>query len=137
MSDIIKSNVEWFDRNAATPEMKRLADERDAYKRSLVMVLNLLREFVTKQANAADVLEQYCMGQAEVAGWLQRELALAKAQLPKDHEAVQAVGFVDGVSMPPFITDGHGNSWLKTCMNCGKPTMVVIRPGKAQCSECG
>ncbi len=34
------------------------------------------------------------------------------------------------------ITDDAGNTWLKTCPNCGNDTMHVVRPGKVQCSNC-
>lgn len=34
------------------------------------------------------------------------------------------------------ISDGYA-TWLKKCPDCGKNTMVVIRPGKAQCDNCG
>lgn len=136
MSDIINSNVDWFDRNAATPEMKRLAEERDAYKRALVMVLKVLREFVNKQAEGARILEAYCVGQAQVADWLRRELNLAKAQLPQD---VRETGGTQGISVldQGYITDGFGNYWSIRCPRCGKETMQVIGPGKVQCSECG
>ena len=35
------------------------------------------------------------------------------------------------------IDDGFGNIWSAYCPKCNKKTMVVIRPGKAQCMECG
>ncbi len=34
------------------------------------------------------------------------------------------------------ITDDAGNTWSKTCPNCGKDSMHVVRPGKVQCSKC-
>jgi hypothetical protein len=35
------------------------------------------------------------------------------------------------------IEDGFGNVWAKKCPECGKNKMVVVRPGKAQCDNCG
>ncbi len=35
------------------------------------------------------------------------------------------------------ITDGFGSVWSITCAQCHKPTMQVVRPGKAQCGSCG
>jgi hypothetical protein len=35
-------------------------------------------------------------------------------------------------SKSPYIEDGFGNSWSKICPECGKSTMIVIRPGKVQ-----
>lgn len=34
------------------------------------------------------------------------------------------------------ITDGH-QSWNKKCPECGKMSMVIVRPGKVQCNKCG
>ncbi len=36
-----------------------------------------------------------------------------------------------------MIEDGFGSLWPIKCAECGKDTMVVTRPGKAQCMECG
>ena len=35
------------------------------------------------------------------------------------------------------ISDGLGSEWLKKCPDCGKDEMVVVRPGKVQCNNCG
>ncbi len=35
------------------------------------------------------------------------------------------------------ITDGFGNYWPKRCPECGRMSMEVVRPGKAQCEYCG
>lgn len=35
------------------------------------------------------------------------------------------------------ISDGFGSVWAKKCPHCTTGTMVVIRPGKAQCDNCG
>jgi hypothetical protein len=35
------------------------------------------------------------------------------------------------------IDDGCGNSWSIVCPTCGRRSMQVVRPGKAQCSLCG
>ena len=37
----------------------------------------------------------------------------------------------------PRIEDGHGNWWHKRCPRCGRNTMKVVSPGKAQCTMCG
>jgi hypothetical protein len=34
------------------------------------------------------------------------------------------------------ITDGF-NHWKKRCPECGRMSMEVVRPGKAQCRYCG
>lgn len=34
------------------------------------------------------------------------------------------------------ISDGFGSSWSIICPECGQPTMVIVRPGKVQCTEC-
>ena len=36
-----------------------------------------------------------------------------------------------------IIDDGFGCTWSKTCPNCGRKSMEVVRPGKAQCTHCG
>jgi hypothetical protein len=35
------------------------------------------------------------------------------------------------------IEDGFGSSWSIRCPECGQDSMQVVRPGKAQCSNCG
>lgn len=35
------------------------------------------------------------------------------------------------------IEDGFGSAWSKRCPECGKNSMQVVRPGKAQCKYCG
>jgi hypothetical protein len=35
------------------------------------------------------------------------------------------------------IDDGFGNAWSKRCAQCGRLSMQIVRPGKAQCSHCG
>lgn len=35
------------------------------------------------------------------------------------------------------ISDGCGSEWTLECAECGEDTMQVVRPGKAQCSNCG
>lgn len=42
---------------------------------------------------------------------------------------------LERLSQTEYITDGHGNLWPKYC-KCGGE-MQVMRPGKAQCPECG
>ena len=37
----------------------------------------------------------------------------------------------------PLIHDNFGSVWSKTCPECGKDTMQVIRPGVCKCVECG
>ena len=37
----------------------------------------------------------------------------------------------------PTISDGFGSEWSIICPECGRDTMQVVRPGNAQCSECG
>ena len=34
------------------------------------------------------------------------------------------------------IEDGFGSSWSKTCCNCGKDAIHIVRPGKVQCGNC-
>lgn len=35
------------------------------------------------------------------------------------------------------IYNDHGNEWDAFCAECGERTMQIMRPGKAQCSNCG
>jgi hypothetical protein len=35
------------------------------------------------------------------------------------------------------IDDGFNNAWSKTCLECGRKSMQVVRPGKVQCAYCG
>jgi hypoxanthine phosphoribosyltransferase len=35
------------------------------------------------------------------------------------------------------IEDGFGSVWSKVCPTCKERSMVVLRPGKAQCNNCG
>ena len=35
------------------------------------------------------------------------------------------------------ISDGFGSVWAKKCPDCDIGMMVVVRPGKAQCDNCG
>jgi hypothetical protein len=37
----------------------------------------------------------------------------------------------------PIIEDGFGNAWPAICPQCGGLTMQIVRPGKAQCGNCG
>ena len=44
------------------------------------------------------------------------------------------------VPAPPdndIIEDGFGSAWSAWCPECGKKEMVVVRPGKYQCNNCG
>lgn len=34
------------------------------------------------------------------------------------------------------IVDGFGSAWSRCCPMCGRDSMVVVRPGKCQCSLC-
>ena len=34
------------------------------------------------------------------------------------------------------VTDGFGSYASKTCPECGEDTIVVVRPGKFQCTNC-
>ena len=42
-----------------------------------------------------------------------------------------------GTDLKPPLKDGYGNAWKKTCPECKRDTMEILRPGKVQCSECG
>ena len=35
------------------------------------------------------------------------------------------------------VADGCGGLWARRCPDCGEDTMVVVRPGKVQCGNCG
>lgn len=35
-----------------------------------------------------------------------------------------------------WVEDGHGSTWSAYCPDCGKKAVHVVRPGKAQCSNC-
>ena len=35
------------------------------------------------------------------------------------------------------IADGFGGTWGRRCLECGRDSMEVVRPGKVQCSFCG
>lgn len=35
------------------------------------------------------------------------------------------------------IEDGFGSAWSAWCPMCHQKTMVVVRPGKVQCNNCG
>lgn len=35
------------------------------------------------------------------------------------------------------ISDGFGSEWSRICPECGRSSMVVVRPGKCQCNNCG
>jgi len=36
-----------------------------------------------------------------------------------------------------LIEDGFGSKWSAWCSECKQKTMQVVRPGKAQCTNCG
>ena len=36
-----------------------------------------------------------------------------------------------------LVEDGFGSAWSAYCPECGKKSVSVVRPGKAQCSYCG
>ena len=36
-----------------------------------------------------------------------------------------------------WIDDGHGNQWSAWCPECHQKSIVVVRPGKVQCINCG
>jgi hypothetical protein len=44
---------------------------------------------------------------------------------------------LETVSADDIIEDGFGNAWSKRCPECGRNSMQVVRPGKAQCGYCG
>lgn len=35
------------------------------------------------------------------------------------------------------IEDGFGSVWSLRCLDCGRNSMQVVRPGKVQCQYCG
>jgi len=35
------------------------------------------------------------------------------------------------------IDDGFGSVWSAWCPECGEKSMSVVRPGEAQCANCG
>ena len=43
----------------------------------------------------------------------------------------------EGKGTKEIIDDGCGNQWSKSCPECKKPIMQIVRPGKVQCPECG
>ncbi len=48
-------------------------------------------------------------------------------------EAADAIDVAIGDS----ISDDCGNTWSATCLECGRKSMHVVRPGKVQCAYCG
>jgi len=36
-----------------------------------------------------------------------------------------------------IISDGFGSTWSLICPECGRKSMQVVRPSKAQCKYCG
>ena len=57
-------------------------------------------------------------------------------KLYKELHAKEGSG-VTTLSLNDIISDGFGNEWSKKCSECGKMSMVVVRPGKVQCNNCG
>ena len=62
----------------------------------------------------------------------------------EDHEGrpdaywmMRCRAFLDGEIHEQTIEDGYGSSWSAYCPMCGRKSMHVARPGKAQCSHCG
>jgi hypothetical protein len=53
-----------------------------------------------------------------------------------DHNA-SAVPEVVTFCATETIDDGFGGVWSKTCPECGRKSMQVVRPGKVQCAYCG
>lgn len=41
------------------------------------------------------------------------------------------------VSKEEYIEDGFGSSWSAICPMCNQKSMFVVRPGSAQCGNCG
>ena len=39
--------------------------------------------------------------------------------------------------MDEFVSDGCGNMWHRKCIYCGTKTVEVVRPGRAECTNCG
>lgn len=35
------------------------------------------------------------------------------------------------------VSDGFGNAWMNFCHKCEQRSIEVVRPGKAQCINCG
>jgi hypothetical protein len=66
--------------------------------------------------------------EAFAAGW-----EAAKDAYTKDHNNQEQESEVKFIG----ITDGFGSYWSKTCPQCGKDSMEVVRPGSCQCKECG
>jgi hypothetical protein len=78
------------------------------------------------------------------------EESLAKSKMTELSDG-SSVGMIDepgrlGYVNPPadwldaddhIIQDGFGNAWSKRCAQCGRLSMQIVRPGKAQCSHCG
>jgi len=55
---------------------------------------------------------------------------------PEQQERMQEAKRKKKEKLSNTIKDGFGSEWSKRCPGCGKDTMQVVRPGKAQCTNC-
>lgn len=94
-------------------------------------------EEIVRKLNAHETLLAACRA---TLGWLQNRMfdtslfSDVKTQLL---EAIIAATPDESTNIQETVSDGHGSSWSIICPDCGTPTVSVVRPGKAQCSECG
>ena len=59
----------------------------------------------------------------------------AEIELHRSHQKDSDGYYVPGDN--DIIKDGFGSAWSAWCCECGRKTMCVVRPGKAQCNYCG
>ena len=57
-------------------------------------------------------------------------------QLGRDMEAPSAP-VIHKAKDGDTIEDGFGGCWSAWCSFCGKKSVEIVRPGKAQCPDCG
>jgi hypothetical protein len=96
-------------------------------------------------------LTQRLLEVSKTAGHLKTELEEEKAKVAI---ALHALSIASGLHPCPLyrdaiavlkstepsedtIEDGFGSAWSVICPECKEPAMEVVRPGKAQCGNCG
>jgi hypothetical protein len=64
-------------------------------------------------------------------------VAIAKAQHLRDMARMEGMIKLETSSESDTIEDGFGSEWSAWCPMCHQKSMSVVRPGKAQCNNCG
>lgn len=103
----------------------------------------LFRPIVRAMTSKLSTADLDKIGEIEAIWEVLMRHLMEKHHIEYIHFPSQELGYWDSAPMhsdlnttSDTIDDGFGSVWYKTCPECGKDTIEVVRPGKVQCTNC-